>query len=60
MGKVDVEQDGGVAVITIDNLPLKNALDTKMGEQLQAVCDEIDGNETVGAAVLRGAGGRRR
>lgn len=57
MGKVDLEVDGSVAVITIDNVDVANALDTKMGERLQVLCDQIDGDEEVGAAVLRGAGG---
>ncbi len=56
-GEVTTTRDGGVAVITVSSPEVRNGLTPEMGEQLVAACDEIDGDPTVGAVVVRGAGG---
>lgn len=47
----------GVAVITLNRPKTRNALDAAMAQQLIDVCDTVDRDHTVGAAVVRGAGG---
>jgi enoyl-CoA hydratase len=54
---VSTEQDGAVAVVTIDNPPV-NALSAPLLEELEAEIDRLDGDESVRAIVLRGAGER--
>jgi enoyl-CoA hydratase len=54
---VATEQDGAVAVVTIDNPPV-NALSAPLLEELEAEIDRLDGVESVRAIVLRGAGER--
>ncbi|TFV74438.1 enoyl-CoA hydratase/isomerase family protein [Blastococcus sp. CT_GayMR19] len=57
MGQITLEKQGGVAVFTVDNPDVKNGLTPEMGLQLSALCDEVDADRAVGAAVVRGAGG---
>jgi enoyl-CoA hydratase len=57
MGTIDLSREGGVAILTIDAPEVKNALTPDMGAELAARCDEIDGDPSIGAAVIRGAGG---
>jgi enoyl-CoA hydratase len=57
MPEVTLSAEGSVAVITVDNSEVRNGLTPAMGEQLVAVCDEIDARTELGAAVVRGAGG---
>ncbi len=57
MGQVQLEKQGGVAVFTVDNVDVKNGLTPEMGLQLSALCDEVDADASIGAAVVRGAGG---
>ncbi|MBA3346996.1 MAG: enoyl-CoA hydratase/isomerase family protein, partial [Actinobacteria bacterium] len=52
---VKVEQDGAVAVITLDNPPV-NALSAKLLEELEAEYDRLDRSDGTRAIVLRGAG----
>jgi len=54
---VTTEQDGRVAVVTIDNPPV-NALKAALLEELEAELLRLDGDAGVGAIVLRGAGER--
>src|SRR5215207_6497450 len=54
---VATEQDGRVAVVTIDNPPV-NALKAALLEELEAELLRLDGDAGVGAIVLRGAGER--
>jgi enoyl-CoA hydratase len=54
---VTTEQDGRVAVVTIDNPPV-NALKAALLEELEAALLRLDGDAGVGAIVLRGAGER--
>ena len=57
MGFVSTEQDGAVAIVTIDHPPV-NALSAPLLEELEDEIDRLDGDESVRAIVLRGAGER--
>jgi enoyl-CoA hydratase len=57
MGSVDYTREEAVAVLTINSPEVRNGLTPEMSKQLLAICDEIDTDTTVGAAVVRGAGG---
>ena len=54
---ISTEQDGFVAVVTIDHPPV-NALSAPLLEELEAEVDRLDGDDSVRAIVLRGAGER--
>lgn len=54
---VSTEQDGFVAVVTIDNPPL-NALSFALLEELEAEIDRLDADEGTRAVVLVGGGER--
>jgi enoyl-CoA hydratase len=54
---VSSEQDGAIAVITIDNPPM-NALSSPLLEELYAEVDRVDADESVRAVVIHGAGER--
>ena len=54
---MQLDKQGGVAVFTVDNPDVKNGLTPEMGMQLSALCDEVDADPAIGAAVVRGAGG---
>jgi enoyl-CoA hydratase len=57
MGKVVLESQDKVAIITLDNPPVRNALTTEMAAELMEICDAIDGNRDIGATVIRGSEG---
>jgi enoyl-CoA hydratase len=57
MGEIRVVHDGGVAVITISSPEVRNGLTAEMGAELVEVCDAVDRNPTIGAAVVQGDGG---
>ncbi|MDP5183577.1 enoyl-CoA hydratase-related protein [Blastococcus sp. BMG 814] len=57
MGQVHLEKQGGVAVLTVDNVEVKNGLTPEMGMQLSELCDEVDRDPAIGAAVVRGKDG---
>ena len=54
---VSTEQDGYVAVVTIDHPPV-NALSAPLLEELEAEIDRLDADDGVRAIVLKGAGDR--
>jgi len=54
---VFAEQDGAVAVITIDHPPV-NALSAPLLEELESEIERLDADDGVRAIVLRGAGER--
>ncbi|HLG07604.1 MAG TPA: enoyl-CoA hydratase-related protein [Gaiellaceae bacterium] len=54
---VSTEQDGAVAVVTIDHPPV-NALSAALLEELEAELERLDADDAVRAIVLKGAGER--
>src|SRR3954454_24926433 len=54
---VSTEQDGFVAVVTIDNPPM-NALSAALLEELEHEIDTLDADDGTRAIVLRGGGER--
>lgn len=57
MPEIRLDIRDSTAVITIDNAAVKNALTPGLARDLIEVCEEIDAEESIGAAVLRGANG---
>jgi enoyl-CoA hydratase/carnithine racemase len=55
MALISTEQDGAVAVVTIDHPPV-NALSAELLEELEHELDRLDGDPEARAVVLRGAG----
>jgi len=54
---IRVDRDDGIAILTVSNADLKNALTLDMAHQLTDVCEQIDDDPTLGAVVIRGQGG---
>jgi enoyl-CoA hydratase len=54
---ISSEQDGYVAVVTIDHPPV-NALSAPLLEELEAEVERLDADDSVRAVVLKGAGER--
>jgi len=54
---IQIERDGGVAIVTIDNPPV-NALKAALLEELEAELTALDGELDPRAIVIRGAGER--
>lgn len=57
MPSVYLERDGSVAVVTVSNPRVKNALTNDMGAQFAVVCDEIEQDNSLGCVVVRGDAG---
>jgi enoyl-CoA hydratase len=57
MGDVSYELTDTVALITVSSPEVRNGLTPPMAASLIAICDEINANQTVTAAVIRGADG---
>jgi enoyl-CoA hydratase len=57
MNEVELAIVGNVAVITLNAPARRNALNSDMTRRLVSLCDEIDHNLAVGAAIIQGAGG---
>ncbi len=57
MGEVHLELAAGVATITIAAPEIRNGLDARMGAALEEICATINADRSLGAAVIRGAGG---
>lgn len=58
MGEVMLDRDdAGVAIITISSPEVRNGLTPAMGVELSAVCDQVDADPSIGAAVVRGDAG---
>ncbi|WP_028653515.1 enoyl-CoA hydratase-related protein [Nocardioides halotolerans] len=49
--------EDGVAWLTLRDPKRRNAISEAMGAELAVACERIDADATIGAAVLRGAGG---
>ena len=58
MGRVRLDRDGALAVITIDRPEKLNALTLAMYEQLGDAFAEVRDDPRIGAAILTGAGER--
>lgn len=54
---IDLEQDDGVALITLRAPGHRNALTPALAADLVALCDRLDADPAVGAVVLTGADG---
>lgn len=57
MPSVSLKRDGNVAIIIVENSEVKNGLTPGMGYQFMEICDEIDQDHSIGAAVIQGANG---
>lgn len=57
MGTVRLSRDGHIAVITISSPEVRNGLTEKMAQELIAHCDEIDNDQRIGSAIIRGDNG---
>ena len=57
MPEVRLEKRDAVALVTIENREVRNGLTPELCEQLIAACDEVDADDAIGAAVVRGADG---
>lgn len=55
--RVIVEIQDGIATITMDNTAKRNAITVAMAEALIDICRSISDDPTVGAVIIRGAGG---
>lgn len=56
-GLVDYSTEGRVAILTVDNTRIKNALTNVMAAQLVEHCERIDSDPEIGCVIIRGAGG---
>jgi enoyl-CoA hydratase len=54
--RVELTVSNGTARITLDGPETRNALDAAAAAELGAVCEEIDKDATIGAAIITGAG----
>jgi enoyl-CoA hydratase/carnithine racemase len=57
-GAVNLEVDGAVATITLDNPAKRNSIDLPMAAALVDAARTVHGDERLGAVILRGAGER--
>ncbi|GAA4712655.1 enoyl-CoA hydratase [Pseudonocardia yuanmonensis] len=57
MGRIVLDKADGVATITVDSPEVKNGLTPEMGRELVAVCEDVDADPQIGAAVVKGAAG---
>jgi enoyl-CoA hydratase len=58
MSEIAIERSGdGVATVTLDAPGRRNAITAAMAAELVAACEELDADASVGAVVVRGAGG---
>jgi enoyl-CoA hydratase len=57
MPEIDLERRDGVAVLTLAAPARRNALTVPMAHELIAACEAVDADGSIGAVVVRGAGG---
>jgi enoyl-CoA hydratase len=57
VGQVELDVESHVATITLNDPERRNALDVESARRVLEICDEIERNPDVGAAIVRGAGG---
>lgn len=56
MPEIELERDGGVALITLNAPERRNAFTPDMVRELLAACEEVDADSAIGAAVIRAEG----
>lgn len=54
---VELEVEGGIAVVTLNRPQARNAVDRPMAERLAAIFDDLDARTDVSVAILTGAEG---
>lgn len=55
--RVIVTRDGGIARLTLSNPRRKNAITLEMAAAMEAFCDQVAADETIGAVLVQGAAG---
>jgi enoyl-CoA hydratase len=55
-GQVITDFSNGVGRLTLNNPARKNAITASMAEQIAAFCARVDGDESIGAAIIDAAG----
>jgi enoyl-CoA hydratase len=55
--RVIVTREGGVARVTLSNPRRKNAITLEMAAAIEAFCDQVAADETIGAVLVSGAAG---
>jgi enoyl-CoA hydratase/carnithine racemase len=56
VGRVTIDRDGPIAILTLDRPSRKNALAGRMREELSSHLEVVASDPAIGAIVLRGAG----
>jgi enoyl-CoA hydratase len=56
VGDVQLSVSEGVATFTLDNPEVRNALSEDMAKQLIGLCDDVDRDQSIGAAIVQGSG----
>jgi enoyl-CoA hydratase len=57
MSSVSLDREGPVAVLTISNPGVKNALNSEIAHGIRSACEEVDADDSVGCLIVRGEGG---
>lgn len=57
MADIEMRTEDGVAVVTLNAPQRRNALTPQMAQQLVEICEQIDADASIGAAVVQGAEG---
>jgi enoyl-CoA hydratase len=55
--RVIVTREGGIAQVTLSNPRRRNAITLEMTVAIEAFCDQVEADESIGAVLVRGAGG---
>ncbi len=55
MSEVHLTVDGGVALMTLDSVEVRNALTPEMADMIVAHCETVDSDPSIGALVITGA-----
>jgi enoyl-CoA hydratase len=55
--RVIVSREGGVARVLLSNPRRKNAITLEMGADIEAFCDQVEADDSIGAVLVHGDGG---
>lgn len=55
--EVIVSREGGIARVTLSNPRRKNAITLEMAAAIEAFCDQVEADDTIGAVLVGGVGG---